>query len=136
MTQDEINELLNQGATVESPSPAEMSEEKVEVQSADFESFSARTGGEGKHDNKLEMLMDLSLPIAIELGRTNMFIKDILELGRGSIVEFDKLASEPVDVLINGKKMAEGEVVVIDKHFGIHITSLIDPTERIKGLRK
>ncbi len=56
-----------------------------------------------------------------------------MELERGSLVEFDKLASEPVDILINGKKMAEGEVVVIDKHFGIRLTNIIDPAERIRG---
>jgi len=65
-----------------------------------------------------------------------MLIRDILRLGRGSVIEFDKLVSEPVDVLINGKKVAEGEVVVIDKHFGIRITTLVDPTDRLRGLRK
>ena len=83
---------------------------------------------------KMELLMDLSLPVAIELGRTQMFIRDILELQRGSVVEFDKLTSEPVDVLINGKKMAEGEVVVIEKHFGIRITNLVEQAERVQGL--
>ena len=82
------------------------------------------------------MLLDLSLPVSIELGKTSMMIKDILELERGSIIEFDKMASEPVDILINGKKMAEGEVVVIDKHFGIRITSLTEPTERLRSIRR
>jgi flagellar motor switch protein FliN/FliY len=83
---------------------------------------------------KMELLMDLSLPVAIELGRTQMLIRDILELQRGSVIEFDKLTSEPVDVLINGKKMAEGEVVVIEKHFGIRITNLVEQAERVQGL--
>ncbi len=87
-------------------------------------------------DPKLELLYDLQLPVSIELGRTNMLIRDILRLGRGSVIEFDKLVSEPVDVLINGKKVAEGEVVVIDKHFGIRITTLIDPADRIRGIKK
>jgi flagellar motor switch protein FliN/FliY len=87
-------------------------------------------------DKRIDMLYDLSLPVAIELGRTNLPIKEILDLQRGSIVEFEKLASEPVDILINGKKMAEGEVVVIEKHFGIRITSLVDHTERLKGSGK
>jgi flagellar motor switch protein FliN len=85
---------------------------------------------------KLDMLHDISLSISIELGRRMMMIREILELERGSIVEFDKLASEPVDILINGTKMAEGEVVVIDKHFGIRITTMLDPADRIKGLKK
>ena len=84
----------------------------------------------------MELLYDLSLPVSIELGRTNMLIRDILKLGRGSVIEFDKLVSEPVDILVNGKKVAAGEVVVVDKHFGIRITTLVDPSERIKGLKK
>lgn len=87
-------------------------------------------------DPKLELLYDLNLPVSIELGRTNMLIRDILRLGRGSVIEFDKLVSEPVDILINGKKVAEGEVVVIDKHFGIRITTLIDPSDRIRSVRR
>lgn len=65
-----------------------------------------------------------------------MLIRDILRLGRGSVVEFDKLVSEPVDVLVNGKKVAEGEVVVVDKHFGIRITTLVDPTDRLRNLKR
>jgi flagellar motor switch protein FliN len=79
--------------------------------------------------HKIDLLMDLPLKVAIELGRTKMFVKDILDLDRGSIVEFGKLAGEPVDLLINERKMAEGEVVVIDKHFGIRITSIVDPEQ-------
>ena len=82
------------------------------------------------------LLLDLSLPVSIELGRTNLAIKDILDLQRGSVVEFEKLASEPVDLLINGRKMAEGEVVVIEKHFAIRVTSLVEASERVKNLGK
>ena len=118
---------------------AEMEQEKVEVEDAKFQEFNdtevetahkVATGG----NERIEMLMDIVLPVSIELGRTKMFIKDILELERGSIVEIDKLAGEPVDLLINDKKMAEGEVVVVEKHFGIRITNLIDPKDRIKNL--
>jgi len=87
-------------------------------------------------DKKIDMLLDLSLPVSIELGRTSLPLREILALQRGSVVEFEKLASEPVDILINGKRMAEGEVVVIEKHFGIRITSLVDQSERVKGLGK
>lgn len=80
------------------------------------------------------MLMDLSLPVSIELGRTNMTIRSILDVKRGSIVEFDKLSNEPVDIMVNGKKMAEGEVVVVEKHFGVRITSLVAASERINTL--
>jgi flagellar motor switch protein FliN/FliY len=87
-----------------------------------------------KKEIKMDMLMDLSLQVSIELGRTKMVIKDILELNRGAVIELEKLASEPVDILVNGKKVAEGEVVVIEKHFGIRITNLIDNMERLKSI--
>ncbi len=105
------------------------------MEKAEFQDLNASPGN-GEKELKLDLLMDLSLPVSIELGRTNLYIRDILNLQRGSIVEFEKLASEPVDILINGKKMAEGEVVVIEKHFGIRITNLVNAAERIKGLGK
>ncbi len=121
-----------QGATQEATAE-EMLDEQPEVQKAEFENI--ETPQEAKSaDRRLEMLLDIVLPVSIELGRTKMFIKDILELERGSIIELDKMAGEPVDLYINNKKMAEGEVVVVDKHFGIRITNLIDPADRIKNL--
>jgi flagellar motor switch protein FliN len=134
MTQEEIDALLGTGSSPEPP-PV-MSEKKIDVQTAQFEEFPKPTGISDKRDHKIDMLIDLSLPVSIELGKTQMVIKDILELERGSIIEFDKMASEPVDILINGKKMAEGEVVVIDKHFGIRITSLSEPSDRLRSMRR
>jgi len=87
-------------------------------------------------DPRLELLYSIQLPVSVELGRTTMYIRDILRLGRGSVIEFDRLISDPVDILIDGKKVAEGEVVVIDKHFGIRITKLVEPAERLRGLRR
>ncbi len=109
---------------------------ELQMQSAQFQNLSPTPAQAPERDKKLDMLMGLSLPISIELGRTNIEIRSILDLKRGSIIEFDKMASEPVDIVVNGKKMAEGEVVVIDKHFAIRVTSLVDTSERIKGLSK
>jgi flagellar motor switch protein FliN/FliY len=114
---------------------AEAPEKPLDVESAEFQPIDNGTTGE-ERDLKMDLLLDLTLPVSIELGRTNMLIRDILELQRGSVVEFEKLASEPVDIMINGKKMAEGEVVVIEKHFGIRITNLVDTAERVKNLGK
>lgn len=86
-------------------------------------------------DPKMAFLMNLTFPISIELGRTKMLIKDILDLGHGSVIEFEKLAGEPVDLLVEDKKIAEGEVVVVDEHFGIRITSLIHKEEVLKTLK-
>lgn len=82
----------------------------------------------------IDMLMDVNLPVAIELGRTKMSIANILALGPGSIVELSKLAGEPVDLLVNQRIVAKGEVVVIDENFGVRITQLLTPEERLKAL--
>ena len=82
----------------------------------------------------LELIMDIGLDIGVELGRTNMKIRDILNLGSGSVVELDKLAGEPVDLLVNDVIFAKGEVVVIDENFGVRITEILTLQERIKTL--
>lgn len=136
MSQDEIDALVNSGGTDEMDDATD--DNAVSIDEPDFPDLDEK-GTESNYtplDPKLDLLYDLQLPVSIELGRTNMLIRNILRLGRGSVIEFDKLVSEPVDVLINGKKVAEGEVVVIDKHFGIRITTLVDPNERIRSAKK
>lgn len=139
MTQEEIDALINTSKGGQAPEPPRQEEDAV-VNMPDFPSFDSAESAGAKPlsplDPKIELLYDLQLPVSIELGRTNMLIRDILRLARGSVIEFDKLASEPVDVLINGKKVAEGEVVVIDKHFGIRITTLVDPADRLRSTRR
>lgn len=134
MSQDEIDELMKSGEVEEGKNPEDELLENLEA--APEEKTTEKSQDYTSLDPKLELLYDLSLPVSIELGRTNMLIRDILKLGRGSVIEFDKLVSEPVDILVNGKKVAAGEVVVVDKHFGIRITTLVDPSERIKGIKK
>lgn len=136
MSQDEIDDLINSGGAEEEAE--DQNDETTSIDSPEFPEMEMSDEDEAVSsvDPKLEMLYDLQLPVSIELGRTNMLIRNILRLGRGSVIEFDKLVSEPVDVLINGKKVAEGEVVVIDKHFGIRITTLVDPSDRIRTVRR
>jgi flagellar motor switch protein FliN/FliY len=81
------------------------------------------------------LVMDVPLEVSVELGRTRKTIKEILELGPGSIIQLDKLAGEPVDLLVNGKLVAKGEVVVIDESFGIRVTNIVTPVERISNLQ-
>lgn len=89
----------------------------------------------GDQENRnIDLLMDVDLPVSIELGRTKMPISDILGLGPGSVVELNKLAGEPVDLLVNYKVVAKGEVVVVDENFGLRITQLMTPEERLKAL--
>jgi flagellar motor switch protein FliN/FliY len=107
---------------------------KVRADIAEFEEFDdSKIKGSGSSE-KLNFLKDLQLNVYIELGRTQMQIKEVLELERGYVIELDKLASEPVDIYVNNKKIAEGEVVVIDKHFGIRITNLNEANNRLKGI--
>lgn len=141
MTQEEIDALIQSGdleAEAEKQTASNIGDDNSEqdISDAEFNDIDRdSTTSYSSLDPKLELLYDLQLPVSIELGRTNMLIRNILRLGRGSVIEFDKLVSEPVDVLVNGKKVAEGEVVVIDKHFGIRITTLVDPTERLRGIK-
>lgn len=79
----------------------------------------------------LDLLLDVKMTMTVELGRTTKYVKDILTLGEGSIIELDKLAGEPVDLLINGKLIAKGEVVVIDENFGVRVTDIVGPAERL-----
>jgi flagellar motor switch protein FliN len=84
--------------------------------------------------NGLELLMDIPLEISVELGRVKMLVKDVVELGTGSIVEIDKAAGEPVDVMVNGRIVARGEVVVIEDNFGVRLTEILNPQERLTRL--
>lgn len=87
------------------------------------------------NDANIGLILDVPLQITVELGRTRKSIKDVLELTNGSIVELDKLAGEPVDILVNGKLLAKGEVVVIDENFGVRITDIVSPEERAAKLQ-
>lgn len=101
----------------------------VDVQTPQFQSFDAKPMMYPKEN--MDILMDVSLEVSVELGRTSRKIKEILEFGPGSIIELNRLVGEPVDVLVNGKFIATGEVVVIDENFGIRITDIINPENRI-----
>ena len=86
-------------------------------------------------DSNLDRILDIPLVLSAQLGNTRMLIKDLLQLGPGSIVELDKLAGEPLDVLVNERLVARGEVVMVNEKFGIRLTDVISPTERVNKLR-
>ena len=111
---------------------AQQNIEPVQVQPVQFTSF--KPAPPLAEPASIGLLMDVPLQVTVELGRTKMAIKDILELGTGSIVELDKLAGEPVNLLVNGKLIAKGEVVVIDENFGLRITDIVSPAERMNKL--
>lgn len=84
--------------------------------------------------NELEMILDIPVNLSVELGRTKITIKNLLQLAHGSVVELDALAGEPMDVLVNGTLIAQGEVVVVNDKFGIRLTDIITPAERMRKL--
>jgi flagellar motor switch protein FliN/FliY len=84
---------------------------------------------------RLELLLDVPLDLSVELGRTRMTIQDLLGLGPGSVLELDKIAGEPLDILVNGRLVARGEAVVVNDKFGVRITDIVSPSERIARLR-
>ncbi len=83
----------------------------------------------------IDFILDIPLNVSVELGRSKVIIKDLLQLGQGSVLELDKLAGEPLEVLVNGKLIARGEVVVVNEKFGIRLTDIISPIERIETLK-
>jgi flagellar motor switch protein FliN/FliY len=95
----------------------------------------AREATSGFH-NDIEMILDIPVQLTVELGRTKVPIKTLLQLAQGSVVELDGLAGEPMDVLVNGYLIAQGEVVVVNDKFGIRLTDIITPSERIRKLNK
>jgi flagellar motor switch protein FliN len=84
--------------------------------------------------NSMDLLLDVDLDLSVELGRANVPVREILQLGSGSIVELNKLAGDSVDVLVNGRLIARGEVVVVDENFGVRITEILNPSDRISRL--
>jgi len=82
-----------------------------------------------------DLLLDIPLKVTVEMGRTRMALRDLLQLGPGSVVELAKMAGEPLDVLVNGRPIARGEAVMVGDKFGIRLTDVISPTERIAGLK-
>jgi flagellar motor switch protein FliN/FliY len=100
-----------------------------------FEQFSA-AGQKPAGANDIDLILDIPVQLTVELGRTKIAIKNLLQLAQGSVVELDGLAGEPMDVLVNGCLIAQGEVVVVNEKFGIRLTDIITPSERIRKLKR
>jgi flagellar motor switch protein FliN/FliY len=107
--------------------------EQVDAQPVEFAQIAAQ-GGTGDA-RKIDFLLDVPVTVTVELGRTSMVIRDALSLGGGSVVELNKLAGEPVDVLVNNKLIARAEVVVVNENFGVKVIDIVSPEERLHYLR-
>ena len=107
----------------------------AEQAAAVFQDFSNK-GARNETPNDIDFILDIPVQLTVELGRTKIAIKNLLQLAQGSVVELDGLAGEPMDVLVNGCLIAQGEVVVVNDKFGIRLTDIITPAERIRKLNK
>ncbi|BAN49722.1 flagellar motor switch protein FliN [Metapseudomonas resinovorans] len=125
-SQDDIDALMNQGAAAPSSPRAPMEE---------FGSMPKATGPVTLDGPNLDVILDIPVSISMEVGNTDITIRNLLQLNQGSVIELDRLAGEPLDVLVNGTLIAHGEVVVVNEKFGIRLTDVISPSERIKKLR-
>ncbi|MBK5936747.1 MAG: flagellar motor switch protein FliN [Halorhodospira halophila] len=104
--------------------------------SVDLDEFDpAATRAAGEDDQNIDVILDIPVTLSMEIGRTQISIRHLLQLNQGSVVELDRLAGEPLDVMVNGTLIAHGEVVVVNERFGIRLTDVISPAERVKKLR-
>ena len=92
-------------------------------------------GGDGKESNNLDLILDIPLRVTVELGRSRMVVSELLNLGQGSVIELNKLAGEPMEILVNDKLVARGEAVVVNEKFGVRLTDIISPKERVEQLK-
>ena len=107
----------------------------LEQQEAEPAGFDELTPGGSGDNPELEVILDIPVTISMEVGRTQIPIRNLLQLNQGSVIELDRLAGEPLDVLVNGTLIAQGEVVMVNEKFGIRLTDVLSPSERIKKLK-
>ena len=137
--QEHIPEALD--PAMSEPQPlAEVDASEAELQKPSTETairpveFADAQAADAPPANNIDLLLDVPLELTVELGRTTMSVRSILALGSGSVIELEKLAGEPVDILVNNRLIATGEVVVVDDAFGIRIADILDPKKRIESL--
>ena len=104
------------------------------AEEAGEEGAAATTSAEGAESKSLDLILDIPLTVAVELGRSKMLINDLLQLGQGSVIELTKLVGEPLEVMVNQKLVARGEVVVVNEKFGVRLTDIVSPMERVQSL--
>jgi flagellar motor switch protein FliN len=106
----------------------------ADARPAEFDNLQEE-GQQGGHDVNLDVILDVPVTLSMEVGRTRIPIRNLLQLNQGSVVELDRAAGEPLDVFVNGTLVAHGEVVVVNEKFGIRLTDVISPAERIRKLK-
>lgn len=125
---DQVGKDQDENQAGDRPQSAGRPGQKVTVRPAEFSSIHA--AGESPGTQSIDLILDVPLRVSVELGRATMTIKDILALGPGSVIELDKLAGEAVDIMVNDRLIARGEVVVVDENFGVKVTDIVSPAKR------
>ena len=139
ISQNDLDKLMNDDDGLDQdwgdPGPAMSVSGGVDLSSGDsgFGPPPPTSGSEGA-SRPLDFILDIPLEISVELGRARMVINDLLQLGQGSVIELSKLAGEPLEIFVNGKLVARGEVVVVNEKFGVRVTDIVSPMERVKSL--
>ena len=126
-SQDDFDAMMPQSAAAVPAAPRAVMQE--------FDGVPRSTGPVSLDGPNLDVILDIPVSISMEVGNTDITIRNLLQLNQGSVIELDRLAGEPLDVLVNGTLIAHGEVVVVNEKFGIRLTDVISPSERIKKLR-
>ncbi|MDW8106711.1 MAG: flagellar motor switch protein FliN [Armatimonadota bacterium] len=137
LTEDLARALLGMPAAASDPFAsltAEPSPTQVPASAPATPAFNSLAETEESPERNIDLLLDIPLEVSVELGRVTMLVRDLLEVGTGSIVELQKAAGEPVEVLVNGRLIARGEVVVVEDNFAVRITEIVPPTERVQQL--
>jgi flagellar motor switch protein FliN/FliY len=134
--QDNQNAEDDWGAAIAEQAKAEAAAAQNQAASAAVFKDFANQGSKPETHNDIDFILDIPVQLTVELGRTKIAIKNLLQLAQGSVVELDGLAGEPMDVLVNGCLIAQGEVVVVNDKFGIRLTDIITPSERIRKLNR
>lgn len=130
-----MSDDINQDSMADEWAAALAEQEQTQDDVMDFDQLKNEVHSNGQPKPDLDVILDIPVSISMEVGRTSITIRNLLQLNQGSVIELDRLAGEPLDVLVNGTLIAHGEVVVVNEKFGIRMTDVISPAERIKKLR-
>lgn len=132
---DEWAEALEESGDNDSDAlPEETTDVVADVAAAGFDNLEDNSSG-SSDDINMDVILDIPVKLSMEIGRTSVNIRSLLQLNQGSVIELDRMAGEPLDVLVNGTLIAHGEVVVVNEKFGIRLTDVVSPAERVKKLR-
>lgn len=131
---DEWAEALEESGDTDSNDASDTAMQTQPAEKAGFDSLEDNSSG-SDDDINMDVILDIPVKLSMEIGSTSVNIRSLLQLNQGSVIELDRMAGEPLDVLVNGTLIAHGEVVVVNEKFGIRLTDVVSPAERVKKLR-